>query len=242
MNWVKTLNDIDKNFYDKCADLSILSLYETEDITNETMTIFQDKSIKFVKNEINIEEVQLIMNEQLVKIQNSYNSNEKKFIDLFKLYSNEITDIVESKRLNHINIAIKRVQLSNQKCNGILKSILVELQQLQKSLIVDFHNFLKNYFIIHKNDDSSNDDFSDNISNDINKTIEKTKTQYNKIFKQRDLIKYLESNGFTYKNTGRHANFTDGINTIPVPMHGSKELGYGLQRKIQKEVIEHKNK
>jgi predicted RNA binding protein YcfA (HicA-like mRNA interferase family) len=241
MNWVKTLNDMDKVFYDKCADISISALYETEEVIDKIMLTFQTGAINFIKDKnATSKELEDEMIKHVEPLTLVYTKNHQKMIELFDDYSEKATKILRTEsNSQNINIIEKRVMLSNKKCGDILNNTMKELVQLHKSLIADCIKFIGSYFFINKEDSVENE--NENIINNIDESFEKTKIKYNKIFKQRDIVKYLEQNGFTYKNTGRHANFSDGVNTIPVPMHSSKELGYGLQRKIQKEVMEHKN-
>jgi predicted RNA binding protein YcfA (HicA-like mRNA interferase family) len=242
MNWIKSLNNIDKNFYDKCADIAISSLYEMEEITDITIKSFQEKSIEYFSNKnSSIDVIKTPLMESLDKMNSLYEINQKRFMNLFDSYQQEINIMFNSINNKTYNMLNKRLLLSRQKSGYLLKSTLNELAKLQENLVKDIVCFKDTYFVFKENDKEQSKDATIDITDNIDKNIEKTKIQYNKIFKQRDLIKYLEENGFTYKNTGRHANYTDGVNTIPVPIHGSKDLGYGLQRKIQKEVVMNRN-
>lgn len=54
----------------------------------------------------------------------------------------------------------------------------------------------------------------------------------------KELIKTLEKNGFGHvRTTGSHfIMWKEGLRPIPVPVHGSKNLGKGLVKKIFKQA------
>ena len=240
MNWIEALNCNDKIFYDKCADIALSSLYQMEEVTDATLSICQVLSIRLWNDEdITVHEVIEQLDKSFSAMKSLYLLSEQKILALYDVYTKAIMDIVINSNIKNHNMVEKRIMLSKQKSKNMFKQSMKESKILGDKLIEDCGIFQEELFKFETG--AKKDDLTKTIVNDMNKTFENTKSQYNKIFKQRDLIKYLESNGFTYKNTGRHANYTDGVNTIPVPVHGSKDLGYGLQRKIQKEVIEHKN-
>ena len=45
-NWVKYINDMDKTFYNRIADITLSLLYETEDMVNKCMIEFQQRMIE----------------------------------------------------------------------------------------------------------------------------------------------------------------------------------------------------
>lgn len=241
MNWVKALNETDKQFYDECANITITSTYLMEETIKESIGIFQVLIIKFSNNRnMTVEDITKEFDKCFDIMKYLYITSSKRFNLLYGCYIEELKRILKSSNVQNFNIADKRIKVSQIKATNIFKQSMSELKILGDNLIKDCTDFQNEFLNIDELKEKQ-ENISKNIIEDVNNNIDKAKTQYNKIFKQRDIVKYLEDNGFSYKNTGRHANFTDGVNTIPVPMHGTKELGYGLQRKIQKEVREHKN-
>lgn len=123
-----------------------------------------------------------------------------------------------------INMCNKRLMFIESKNDRSIDNIINMFYEPMDMLIMDMNSLAKSIEAFEDKEEFKNE-------------CTETKIKYDKLFNQRDMIKFLESNGFTYKNTGRHANYTNGVNTIPVPVHGSKGLGYGLQRKIQKNIL-----
>jgi hypothetical protein len=41
MNWIKELNDTEKEFYDKCADITITSTYLMEEVVKESIGVIK---------------------------------------------------------------------------------------------------------------------------------------------------------------------------------------------------------
>ncbi|NRU52470.1 type II toxin-antitoxin system HicA family toxin [Clostridium beijerinckii] len=239
MNCIEALNCNDKIFYDKCADIALNSLYDMEEITTITLEAYQFLSIKLLNGNMLVED----MIEQLDKLFSAmeclYLESEQKFLNLCSVYVKAIDHILVNSNIQNHSVVEKRIMLSQQRNRGMFKQSMKELKILGDKLLEDCRLFQDEFFKIDIEDEKES--LTKTITSGVNDRFEKAKVRYNKIFKQRDLIKYLELNGFNYKNTGRHANYTDGVNTIPVPIHGSKDLGYGLQRKIQKEVMMNKN-
>ena len=55
--------------------------------------------------------------------------------------------------------------------------------------------------------------------------------------KTTELHRLVRANGWeVVRQTGSHIIYRKGTVTYPVPYHGSKELGMGLERKIRKEM------
>jgi len=56
--------------------------------------------------------------------------------------------------------------------------------------------------------------------------------------KPRELIKFLEANGYGFIRAkgGSHHIYGNGINSVPVPIHGSKDFGEDFIRMILKET------
>ena len=156
--------------------------------------------------------------------------NTDKLCKLYDGYIDEMQAIFVV--INYNPIAKRRILITEKKYKDVLFKSIAMSRNLKNSFIKGLPIFVDDFFEIEE-DDSERELKCTEFKEEI---IEQVKIQYNKIFKQRDIIKYLEKNGYEYKNTGRHANYTNGVNTIPIPIHGSKDLGYGLQRKIQKEV------
>jgi predicted RNA binding protein YcfA (HicA-like mRNA interferase family) len=241
MNWVKELNDTEKEFYDKCADITITSTYLMEEVVKESIGVYQVLLINLTRDEnMTVEDVTREFDKCFKIMEFLYKTSVERFKVLYNLYMEELKRILRNSGLQSFNMVKKRINFSQIKSNNIFKQSMAELKILGDNLIKNCIDFQNEFLEINKDEDKQ-EDITKNILEDVNKNFDKAKNKYNKIFKQRDLIKYLELNGFTYKNTGRHANYTDGVNTIPVPMHGSKDLGYGLQRKIQKEVVMNRN-
>ena len=53
-----------------------------------------------------------------------------------------------------------------------------------------------------------------------------------------ELIKFLEANGYAFIRAkgGSHHIYSNGINTVPVPIHGSKDFGEDFIRMILRET------
>ena len=52
-----------------------------------------------------------------------------------------------------------------------------------------------------------------------------------------EFIRLAERNGWTrVRQTGSHIIFAKGKRTYPIPYHGSKEIGKGLEKKARKEM------
>lgn len=241
MNWIKELNNVDKQFYDECANIAITSTYLMEETVKENIGIFQALLIRFSNDRnMTVEDITKDFDKCFDAMKFLYITSSKRFHLLYNCYMEELKRILKSSNIQNFNMADKRIKVSQIKANNIFKQSMSELKTLGDNLIKDCIDFQNEFFNIDELEEN-NENISNNIVENVNKNLDKAKNKYNKIFKQRDLVKYLESNGYEYKNTGRHANYTDGKNTIPIPIHGSKDLGYGLQRKIQKEVVAHKN-
>jgi len=54
----------------------------------------------------------------------------------------------------------------------------------------------------------------------------------------KDVIKILKNNGWTHTSTrGSHYKMEkEGFRSVPIPVHGSKELGVGLLKAIEKQT------
>ena len=54
----------------------------------------------------------------------------------------------------------------------------------------------------------------------------------------RDLIKFLEANGYIFIRAkgGSHHIYSDGIHSIPIPIHGSKDFGEDFIKTVLKET------
>lgn len=138
---------------------------------------------------------------------------------------------------NQVALAEKRILLSEHKMKSMHSKILYELYQLDLQIYKNTNEFINDTFIVKDGEEDIILDINNTISKVVQQ-VDKTKIKYEKIFKQRDLIKYLENNGFCYKRHGRHANYSNGILTIPIPLHGSKDINFVIQRKIQKQIID----
>jgi len=58
-----------------------------------------------------------------------------------------------------------------------------------------------------------------------------------KIVKTTEFHKLVRVNGWeVLRQTGSHIIYRKGIVTYPVPFHGAKELGKGLENKIRKDM------
>jgi predicted RNA binding protein YcfA (HicA-like mRNA interferase family) len=209
-----------------------------EEITTITLATYQFLSIRLLNGNMSVEDMIKQLDKLFSAMESLYLESEQKFLNLCSVYIKAIDHILVNSNIQNHSMVEKRIMLSQQKNKNMFKQSMKELKILGDKLLEDCRLFQDEFFKIDIEDEKEN--LTETITSGINARFEKAKVRYNKIFKQRDLIKYLELNGFTYKNTGRHANYTDGVNTIPMPTHGSKDLGYGLQRKIQKEVLENR--
>ena len=56
--------------------------------------------------------------------------------------------------------------------------------------------------------------------------------------KPRELIKFLEFNGYEFVRAkgGSHHIYSDGTHSIPIPIHGSKDFGEDFIRMILRET------
>ena len=56
--------------------------------------------------------------------------------------------------------------------------------------------------------------------------------------KSRELIKFLEANGYRFISAkgGSHHIYSNGTNSIPIPIHGSKDFGEDFIRMILRET------
>ena len=56
--------------------------------------------------------------------------------------------------------------------------------------------------------------------------------------KPRELIKFLETNGYRFIRAkgGSHHIYGNGINSIPIPIHGSKDFGEDFLRTVLRET------
>jgi len=53
----------------------------------------------------------------------------------------------------------------------------------------------------------------------------------------KEMIKLLQKNGFKIiSQNGSHVKLSNGIVTVPVPQHGNKDLGKGLEQAILKQA------
>ena len=54
----------------------------------------------------------------------------------------------------------------------------------------------------------------------------------------KEMVKLLEKDGFTWVRTkGSHQiYYKEGIGNIPIPVHGNRALGKGLEQKILKDA------
>ena len=61
--------------------------------------------------------------------------------------------------------------------------------------------------------------------------------------KPRELIRFLESNGYKFIRAkgGSHHIYGNGIHSIPIPIHGSKDFGEDFIRMILQETGISKN-
>ena len=56
--------------------------------------------------------------------------------------------------------------------------------------------------------------------------------------KPRELIRFLENNGYKFARAkgGSHHIYSNGIHSVPVPIHGSKDFGEDFLRMILRET------
>ena len=56
--------------------------------------------------------------------------------------------------------------------------------------------------------------------------------------KPRELIKFLEANGYKFIRAkgGSHHIYSNGITSIPIPIHGSKDFGEDFIRMVLREA------
>ena len=56
--------------------------------------------------------------------------------------------------------------------------------------------------------------------------------------KPRELIKFLESNGYEFSRAkgGSHHIYSNGVHSVPIPIHGSKDFGEDFIRMILRET------
>jgi len=55
--------------------------------------------------------------------------------------------------------------------------------------------------------------------------------------KPRELIRFLESKGYyLVRSKGSHHIYSNGIDTVPIPIHGSKDFGEDFIRMILRET------
>jgi len=56
--------------------------------------------------------------------------------------------------------------------------------------------------------------------------------------KPRELIKFLKTKGYNFVRAkgGSHHIYSNGINSVPVPIHGSKDFGEDFIRMILRET------
>jgi len=56
--------------------------------------------------------------------------------------------------------------------------------------------------------------------------------------KPRELIKFLEANGYKFIRSkgGSHHIYSNGIHSIPIPIHGSKDFGEDFIRMVLREA------
>ena len=61
--------------------------------------------------------------------------------------------------------------------------------------------------------------------------------------KPRELIRFLESNGYRFVRAkgGSHHMYSNGIHSVPIPIHGSKDFGEDFLRIILRETGIRKN-
>ena len=56
--------------------------------------------------------------------------------------------------------------------------------------------------------------------------------------KPRELVKFLEVNGYNFVRAkgGSHHIYSNGINSVPIPIHGSKDFGEDFIRMVLRET------
>jgi len=56
--------------------------------------------------------------------------------------------------------------------------------------------------------------------------------------KPRELIKFLETNGYSFVRAkgGSHHIYGNGVKAIPIPIHGSKDFGENFIRMVLRET------
>jgi len=56
--------------------------------------------------------------------------------------------------------------------------------------------------------------------------------------KPQELIKFLETNGYAFVRAkgGSHHIYSNGLSTIPIPVHGSKDFGEDFIRMVLREA------
>ena len=56
--------------------------------------------------------------------------------------------------------------------------------------------------------------------------------------KPRELIKFFESHGYAFVRAkgGSHHIYSDGVRSIPIPIHGSKDFGEEFIRRVLREA------
>jgi predicted RNA binding protein YcfA (HicA-like mRNA interferase family) len=56
--------------------------------------------------------------------------------------------------------------------------------------------------------------------------------------KPREMIKFLEANGYAFIRAkgGSHHIYSNGVHSIPIPIHGSKEFGEEFIRMVLREA------
>lgn len=61
--------------------------------------------------------------------------------------------------------------------------------------------------------------------------------------KPRELIKFLEANGYKFIRAkgGSHHIYGNGVNSVPIPIHGSKDFGEDFIRMVLREAKISKN-
>ncbi|MCL2873718.1 MAG: type II toxin-antitoxin system HicA family toxin [Defluviitaleaceae bacterium] len=63
------------------------------------------------------------------------------------------------------------------------------------------------------------------------------------VMKPRELIKFLEANGYKFIRAkgGSHHIYGNGVNSVPIPIHGSKDFGEDFIRMVLREAKISKN-
>ena len=59
------------------------------------------------------------------------------------------------------------------------------------------------------------------------------------VMKPRELIKFLEYNGYEFIRAkgGSHHIYGNGTHSVPIPIHGSKDFGEDFIRMVLKETV-----